>query len=46
MNMDWGDYNWSMEEKGKEILVFFELFCGLVILADIVMCKIIDFLER
>lgn len=44
--MEWGDYNWSMEEKGKEILVFFELFCGLVILTDIVMCKIIDFLER
>lgn len=29
--MDWNDYNWTMEEKGKEIFVFFELFCGLVI---------------
>ena len=44
--MEWSDYNWSMEEKGKEILVFFELFCGLVIFGTYVVCKIIDILEK
>ncbi len=43
--MDWEDYNWTMEEKGKEILVFFELFCALIAVTDIVICKVIDLLE-
>lgn len=44
--MDWNDYNWTMEEKGKEIFVFFELFCGLVIFGAFLIGKIIDLLER
>lgn len=43
--MDWNDYNWTMADKGLEILVFFEFFCVLVVIGDLVMCKIIDFLE-
>ena len=44
--MEWSDYNWTMEEKGKEILVFFELFCGMVIFMAWGLGKIIDFIER
>ena len=44
--MEWNDYNWSMEEKGKEIFIFFELFCGLIMLGTIAICKICDVLER
>ena len=44
--MEWDDYNWTMAEKAKEILVFFEMFCGFIVVADILMCKLIDFLER
>lgn len=43
--MDWDDYNWTMTDKGREILVFFEIFCVLVVIGDFVICKIIDFLE-
>ncbi len=44
--MDWEDMNWTMKDKGQEIIVFFELFCGALIIADFLMCKLIDFLER
>ncbi len=43
--MNWNDYNWTMADKGREILVFFEILCALVVIGDLVMCKIIDFLE-
>ena len=46
MNDDWELTNWTMAEKAKEILVFFEMFCGFIVVADILMCKLIDFLER
>lgn len=44
--MEWNDLNWSMEEKGKEIFVFFELFCMTVIIAVMGICKIIDWFEK
>lgn len=44
--MDYNDYNWTMKDKGLEILVFFEIFCAAVIVGALMIGKIIDFLER
>ncbi len=46
MDDEWSLTNWTMEEKGREIIIFFEMLCALIIALDLVMCKIIDFLER
>ena len=46
MDDEWSLTNWTMKDKGQEIIVFFELFCAAVIIADFLMCKLIDFLER
>lgn len=44
--MEYSDYNWTMEEKGEEIFIFFEMFCISIILLVKVLCKIIDWIEK
>ena len=46
MNEDWELTNWTMKDKGEEIIVFFELFCMTVIIAVMGICKIIDWFEK
>ena len=46
MNEDWELTNWTMKDKGEEIIVFFELFCIAVIIAVMGICKIIDWFEK
>ena len=44
--MDYEDLNWTMQDKGEEIFVFFELFCLAVIITTVIIEKIIDWIER
>ena len=46
MDDEWSLTNWSMEEKGKEIIVFFELFCISIILVTGTILKVLDWIEK
>lgn len=44
--MEWDDLNWTMADKGEEIFVFFEIFCGIAIITTAIICKSIDIITK
>lgn len=46
VDMEWNDLNWTMEDKGEEIFVFFEIFCLVVIVMTACISKVVDWIER